>query len=84
MAKCIECNYSTPCGNMRYKCTKKGRTFDYATSDPDACSSFRPSNDGFPSCYECDYFTDGFFGQRCKKKDKKVNEDDRACSHFCG
>ena len=82
MAKCVDCIYAKPLENMIWKCTKTGKKFDYGNSDPSACSKFRSDKDESNSCYQCDYYTDGFFGQRCRKTGNKVNEDDRACRHF--
>lgn len=83
MARCMECVYSTPLGNMKYSCSKTGRRFNYATSDPEACSEFRDSHDGLHSCYECEYYSKGLFGGYvCDRTHKKVNGDDRACSRF--
>ena len=81
--KCIDCEYAYAMGDMKYKCTKKGTRFDYATSDPKACSSFRSSNDGYHSCYECYHYTETFFGSyKCDLNGKKVIGGDRACSRF--
>ena len=82
MAKCMECMYAKPAGVGIYKCSKKGRTFEFPKTDPSACSSFRSDEDTANSCYACDYFRNGIFSPHCKKTGDKINEDDRACRHF--
>lgn len=79
---CGNCVFLDVIDENKDKCEKFGKKGDLY--DKPACQWFRNLEDRKKEgcCYACEWFVDGFLGQKCKLSGQKRHEDDKPCEYY--